>query len=122
MNTSPALSTPRATPTTYNEPQLATDLNLVISVRNLLINAGLAGNVINFFDTHRKIKEAMTKRPEVQRYLLNRYWTLQLMSVSTNSVNERFCLVPNGPVEDWLRLFESTIVPFAVQHRLPKGF
>ena len=98
MNTSPALSTPRATPTTYNEPQLATDLNLVISVRNLLINAGLAGNVINFFDTHRKIKEAMTKRPEVQRYLLNRYWTLQLMSVSTNSVNERFCLVPNGPV------------------------
>lgn len=103
----------------YGEPRLESDIDLIDIVRQTLINAGLQHNVLAHYDNNHYIVEAINKRPEVQRFLLNQFWNLQLMSVSVNSLNERFSLVPNGSLEEWLNLFNSVIIPFAVQHNLP---
>lgn len=110
-----------ATKNYYAEQRLESDIDLVAIVRQILVEAGLYQNVIDHYDNDHYVLEANTKRPEVQRFLLNQFWNLQLMSVPVNSMNERFSLVPNGSLDEWLSLFQATIVPFAVQHNLPSG-
>ena len=97
------------------------DLNLILEVRQALIEVGLLQEVQQAFDTNHYILDGLEKIPEVQRYLLNRFWNLQLLTVKdVSTLDERFCLVPDGAVEDWLRLFKQKILPFAIQHRLPR--
>lgn len=99
------------------------DLNLILEIRQALVEAGLLQEVQQAFDTNHYILDGLEKIPEVQRYLLNRFWNLQLLSVqNVCSLEERFCLVPDGQPQDWLRLFREKILPFAVQHRLPRNF
>lgn len=105
----------------YSEPRSETDRDLVGEVRQQLMFAGRGQNLEVLFDQNHYIQEAMRKKPEVQRYLLNKYWNLQMLQVPAPSMEERYCLVPNGPLDDWLRLFKYKVIPFIVQHELPKG-
>ncbi len=43
------------------------------------------------------------------------------MSVNTYSEEERYCLIPNGSSEDWLKLFQSKILPFLMANNLPNA-
>lgn len=103
----------------FTEARLETDICLVSQVRELLANSGLLPNVTVYFDTCPYIQEAYQMRPEGQRFLLNRFWNLQLLVANANTVDERFCLISNGEYNDWLRLFKDKILPFAILHRLP---
>ena len=105
--------------TSYNEVRGSTDIDLVAVVRQRLVTAGLEGLVVANFDTNHYIVEAANKRPDVQRYLLNRFWNLQLMSAPAISIEERYCLVPNGTVDEWLHLFDVKVLPFIVKNHLP---
>lgn len=105
----------------YNRPRDADDRDLVAEVRQVLVESGLAQEAENFFDTNQYIVEAKNKSSEFQRQLLNRFWTIQLLSVDGNSEDQRYSLIPNGSLDDWKRLFQMSIVPFAVQHRLPRA-
>lgn len=105
--------------TPYNQPRTDTDRDLINDVRNLLIDAGLETYVVNNYDSHQFITSALDKAPDVQRWFLNKYWHLQLMSTDALSVNERFCLIPNGPVDVWFDLFKKEIMPFIIRHSLP---
>lgn len=105
----------------YFEPRGADDRDLVAEVRNKLVASGLAKEVTDGFDTNLYIKEAASRQPEPQRQLLNRFWTIQLLSVEDNSEDARYSLVPNGSLDDWFRLFEASVLPFAIKHRLPKA-
>lgn len=103
----------------YHQPRAEGEIDLVASVREMLINAGLAQRVSAFFDTNRFIVEAQNKNSSAQRFLLNKYWSIQLMASTTPSTEERFCLIPNGTTGDWLRLFNNKILPFIVSNELP---
>lgn len=96
------------------------EIDLVEETRRRLIEAGLSNEVTCAFDTNQYVIDAVDKKPEVQRYLLNRFWNVQLLTSNAESFEERYCLIPNGDIEDWLRLFSKKIVPFAVTHRLPR--
>lgn len=102
----------------YDRVREENELNLVEEVRNLLIEAGLSKS-ISIYDNNRFIIEAKDKAPGVQRFLLNRFWTLQL-SLCPSSLQERYCLIPDGKVEDWLSLFKIKILPFILEKNLPK--
>lgn len=104
---------------TYKTQRTDDDRNLVQEVRQILTDAGLGSQTIQFFDPHPIIQEAEHKVPDVQRWLLNRYWNLQLMASNIPSVNERFCLIPSGPLDEWVNLFRTVIVPFLKSHHLP---
>lgn len=104
----------------YNRDRFDNEIDLVNVVRGLLVNIGVSPEVLDSFDNHHFIQSAINKNSDVQRHYLNRYWHLQLVSVSANSTQERFCLVPNGSISDWIRLFEAKILPFIIEHNLPK--
>lgn len=103
----------------YNIPKPLNDIDLIAEVRDSLIRCGLTKNVEAHFDTNRFIKEAHEKESSVQRYLLNRYWQTQLLASPAQSIEERYCLIPNGTVTDWLHLFRSKVMPFLVANNLP---
>lgn len=103
----------------YDEVRHPDDLDLVAWVRNELFAAGLGQEVIQGFDTSPTIQTASMKRPEVQRYMLNKFLNLQLMMYASESINERFCLVPNGQLTEWMTLFKNSVLPFLVAKRLP---
>lgn len=104
----------------YMSPRGHGEFDLVAACRQALIDAGLLPEVQSGFDTHPNIIDATTKKPEVQRHMLNQFWNLQLLASSGNTYEVRYCLIPNGDVQDWLRLFKEKVVPAAVQHRLPR--
>ncbi len=53
-----------------------------------------------------------------QRFLINRTWTRILGAGigAVETIDARFCLVDQGPISDWLRLFESGVVPCILKH------
>lgn len=105
--------------TAYKAMRDENDRDLVSEVRTILHETGLQIPTAKYFDTHPIIQDAQHKKPDVQRWLLNRYWNLQLMACNVPSVNVRFCLIPNGPIDEWINLFKTMVVPFLVRHTLP---
>lgn len=103
----------------FVQPKPEGDIDLVLEVRNILQSAGLLQNVLHAYDNHRFVIDAAGKCSDVQRFMLNRYWNLQL-SMSPNSIDVRYNLIPNGTINDWLRLFRDSILPFLIQNGLPK--
>ena len=97
-------------------------LDMIAEVRRILQHNTLANQARSYYDTHRYIIDAEGKAPEIQRHYLNLYWGLQLVNADDNSIEERYCLVPNGNPKDWLVLFEQKIVPFLIKNNLPKSF
>ena len=103
----------------YIKPREETDLDLVTIVRTMLIDSGLMQQVLAAYDTDRFILEARNRPSEAQRFLLNRYWSYQLMKSDKSSIEERTYLIPNGEVSDWLRMFQAKILPFIIENNLP---
>lgn len=103
----------------YRQPRKPGDIDLVAEVRHLLVNAGVPAECINAYEQNNHIVEAIEKNPEVQRFFMNRYWNLQLLSCPKYSIEERYCLIPNGEVSDWLRLFSTKVLPFVIANNLP---
>ena len=102
----------------YFAPQQEGDIDMVAKVRELLISIGQLPK-IHLYDNSPKIKEAMNKRPDVQRFILNDYWNIQIMAVDADSIDVRYCLVGRGDCTSWLYLFESKVLPFIMEHNLP---
>lgn len=103
----------------YLQPKPDGDLDLITVVRAKMLDAGLKKLVESNFDTNHFIIEASGKHSTAQRYLLNRFWSLQLMSSPKVSTEERYCLIPNGSVDDWLRLWTDKVLPFIISNNLP---
>lgn len=103
----------------YFKPRTEGEIDLVAEVRNILVSSGLGQNIGNY-DDNRIIVDAVDKSSAVQRFQLNRFFALQMVMVNANSTEERFCLIPNGNVSDWLILFKSKVLPFLIEHNLPK--
>ncbi len=103
----------------YQQPRQVGDIDLVAEVRSLLVSSGIPGECIMAFEQNNHIVDAIDKNPEVQRFFMNRYWNLQLLSCPKYSIEERYCLIPNGEVSDWLRLFKDKVLPFIVANNLP---
>jgi hypothetical protein len=103
----------------YTEPRHPEDRDLVAEVRNLLVASGLAMEAQKAYDTHNYIVEACIRRPLTQRFLLNRFWNLQLIMAPKPSIEERSCLIVDGSIDEWLHLFKAKILPFLIETRLP---
>lgn len=50
----------------------------------------------------------------------NRFWREQLAHLPVNTIDERECLIDHILLEDWLRLFESNVLPTAIRWNLPQ--
>jgi hypothetical protein len=97
------------------------DIDLISVVRDILYKSGLQVLTTANYDSHPLIISSIGKISSVQRFNLNRYWSLQLMSVDKYSEEERYCLIPNGSNDDWLSLFSHKVIPFIIENNLPKA-
>lgn len=63
-----------------------------------------------------------TNNDSIQRFLINRYWRMQLQKLDENTIDARFCLVDEAHVKtvDWLRVFKEGVLPCILSHQLPK--
>mgnify|MGYP001600876775 CR=1 FL=1 len=99
------------------------DVDLVSMVRDALFHAGLGDRIETGYNQNPLILEAGDKRPSIQRWMLNRYWVTQFVSLrNVNTMEVRLYLVPGGTEEDWLRMFIQHVLPFVIQHGLPTPF
>ncbi len=103
----------------YGAERTATDFDLVNYVYERLISVGLVKNA-EFFINNMGLNDAINKKPEVQRYILNKFFFTQLVTTSEPSFEERFCLVPDGSVQEWVDLFDKKILNFLIRNDLPR--
>jgi hypothetical protein len=103
----------------YMQPKDAKDIDLIAVVRQMLVESGLLQRVLTAYDNDKFILQAHNKPSDIQRFLLNRFWSYQLIKSEVSSIEERTYLIPDGDITDWLRMFESKILPFAVTNNLP---
>ena len=104
----------------YHQPPAEGEIDLVQTVRQILAESGLGLKLPEAYDLNQHIQSAIGKNEIVQRHWLNRYFNLQLLSASQQSTSQRYCLIPNGSTEEWLRLFKAQIVPFCIANDLPR--
>lgn len=104
----------------FMEERHPDDLDLVKIVRDILVTYGLEEKLRLYYDTDDFILQAQPKRPEIQRYLLNSYLTLQLQMSRKDSMKVRYGLMPTGPFEDWITIFKEYVAPFMADQDLPK--
>ena len=108
----------------FTTPQRDKELMLIESVRTLLNEAGLKQKVDANFINHPTILDGVGLCYEAQRFVLNRFWHIQLQALQNktnkSTIDERYCLVENGEPEQWLSLFEEKILPIAIQYNLPE--
>ena len=102
----------------FAERQL-NEIDVVEEVRNIMLRSAFPKHVIEMFDNDPTIINARNKNSFTQRYLLNRYWTLQLQSAPANSEQARYFLLPEGDIKEWLMCFQTVVVPFALENNLP---
>lgn len=95
------------------------EIDVVQEVRGIMLSSGFPKEVVDLFDNDPTIVNAANKNSFTQRYLLNRYWTLQLQSTPANSEQARYFLLPEGDILEWLRCFQQVVVPFALENKLP---
>jgi len=105
----------------YNQPLTENEIDLYTEVRNLLVNAGMTQQAATVYDANNHIAASVGKNEKVQRYHQNQFWNIQLLSAEKPSMEQRFCLIPNGNTTDWLRLFKAVVLPFCVANGLPKA-
>ncbi len=95
--------------------------DLVFTLRtDLLANGIPEEQIIEAYDSNEKIIFASNKMPEVQRIILNTYWTIQLMNCEKSSINVRAFLLPNASFADWYKYFKLHVLPFIIENKLPK--
>lgn len=97
----------------------APPLNLVAEVCNVLTRLGheRPNDWMKYLHS-----DAMVEGQDnsIQRFLINRAMRLVLSEITNeNTMDVRYCLVDQGEIHDWLRLFETGVAPWLIKHNLP---
>ncbi len=57
----------------------------------------------------------------IQRFLINRFWREFIGLMPENTFQIRQCLIDQGPIDDWLRLFEQGVIPCVMRNIQPNS-
>lgn len=58
----------------------------------------------------------ITPDVNIQRFLINRFWRNYIGQFQENTLEVRHCLIDQGSIEDWLRLFEQGVAPCVMRN------
>ena len=101
-----------------NENQKGTYIDLISKVREILIDCGLADN-IEYFNNNYHIKDNEIGLMEFQRHGLNKFWTVQLLTLDKDTSDERYSLISTGTAYEWIVNFIKEVLPTIITYRLP---
>lgn len=88
--------------------------NLIDQVLNTLSENGLF-KVKDAYIKDEQLKSVKASDKSIQRFEINRFFNLWLLSLPVNTTEQRYCLIPNGEFSVWLSIFKSKIVPLLIQ-------
>lgn len=99
------------------------DVDLVTWVRGLFSKLGYEDQLVECFDSHPDIQKAKDKGPDLQRFYLNQYWSVQLLYCQNQSgqstLDQRSFLTSHGSIADWMVFFENSVFPSIIHYNLP---
>ena len=96
--------------------------DIVIDPINDITNALIEAGHQRPNDWKRYLETGAGNQPDknYDRFLVNRALRQILSSVKTeNTMDARYCLIDDGSLLDWLRLFKSGVLPCIVRLNLP---
>lgn len=100
----------------FTETRQPGDIDLVSEITNLLKVAGHS-NPYKWQD-HPTVMEALGAHPKLQRFLINRYWRIQLSNLAVSTTRERYCLIDTGEYTDYLKIFNDAIIPTIIKNNI----
>lgn len=103
----------------YNAERVENEIDLIAEVRQRMVSVGLADRLPDCFDSNRFILEAQGKPAHAQQYNLNRYFTTQFMAVPEDTTLQRYASIYEIRPDQWLDIFDNTILPGVVNFNLP---
>lgn len=56
--------------------------------------------------------------PKLQRFLINRYWRVQLGMCADDTTSARFCLFESGEDREYLDVFKTNVIPYIMKNQL----
>ena len=96
------------------------DPDLVDLLRQGLVNFGFSADCQKAYEANPLVQEAADKTPDIQRFQLNRFWVQQFCTLKEeNTMEIRHALALDGTVEEWLKIQQAYVLPFAKQKGLP---
>ena len=95
------------------------EMDLIHVVRQKMVDAGLSDKLVDCFDSNRFIVEAKERPAHAQQYNLNRYFCTQFMAADEQAAIERYSLIYEINPDQWLKIFDKTILPAVVNYDLP---
>ena len=101
-----------------NENQKGIYIDLISKVREIMTICGLVDN-IEYFDNNYHIKDNKDKPIEFQRHGLNKFWTVQLLTLDKDTSDERYSLINIGTAYDWVVNFIKEVLPTIITYKLP---
>lgn len=103
----------------YSSARRVDELDLVAVVREKMVEVGLGDRIVECFDNNRFIQEAKNLPAHSQQYNLNRYFATQFMAAEKEAAIERYALIYEIRPDEWLHIFDKTILPAVVDYDLP---
>ncbi len=103
----------------YNSARKEDELDLVATVRQKMVDAGLSDKLPECQDGNRFIQDAKDRPAHAQQYNLNRYFCTQFMAAKEEAALERYALIYEIQPDEWLKIFDKTILPAVVNYDLP---
>jgi len=99
----------------FNSERSPNEIDLLAVVSKDLKESGLF-IIESHLQDYCETQGIVNKRANVQRFCMNKYFILVLMIYPENTMDQRYCLISDGTVENWLDLFRRKILPFLRNH------
>lgn len=103
----------------YFTPRMEGEANLIAEVRGIFLEKGIKEEALAAtYDANRHIQAAQNKNTVVQRVHVNRFLNSKLVRARIPTVDLRAELLPNGSVDNWLKVVGNKVAPFIAQNNL----
>lgn len=87
-----------------------TKIKLVDEISNILKDTGYVNT--NTWTQDENVQIGIKSNDLIfERIYINRYWRSVLGNLPQNTAAERYCLVDDGPIEEYLELFKDIVAP-----------
>lgn len=92
---------------------------LVKQIREYFCKYGLEQQMQLFYDTSPKIRLALGKNQNVQRFHIHEWIFDQLLYCDKDTSVVRLSLPMNGEIRVWTELVKKAVIPFFIENNLP---